>query len=427
MGLAANVLYSSYTKIKGLKGVINERKTLLEAVVLGGELMLVSGAEIYRVEDTMNHMLKRSEYEQTETIVYGTGIFVTLSDPNKEPLTRVKRVAARCTSINRICLVNDVSRHFCEGKITVEEALRQLQEIQAPTTIQYDWLTQGLGYVGVSAFFAPMFGGSLGDFLAATVVGVCLAIAAWIGKALKFNDFCFNAFGAFVLAFSAMTICHSYPGLNSDTIIVSAVMPLVPGVTFTTAIRDTLNGDYAAGSARILEAIVVGLAVAFGVGGTSCSPQHGRRTLMIIQVFSAFWAVAMFSILTETPKKFLPYAAFSGGFAWWAYLVINNLDSFNTQAAFFSILAVAFLSHILARIMKAPVTVFLIAGILPSVPGAGIYRTVYYLIQGDQTLSTHYLISTLHTAGAIALAIFITDSVVNLVHLYHEGSHARRN
>ena len=111
-----------------------------------------------------------------------------------------------------------------------------------------------------------MFGGSLGDFLAATVVGVCLAIAAWIGKALKFNDFCFNAFGAFVLAFSAMTICHSYPGLNSDTIIVSAVMPLVPGVTFTTAIRDTLNGDYAAGSARILEAIVVGLAVAFGVG-----------------------------------------------------------------------------------------------------------------------------------------------------------------
>ena len=70
---------------------------------------------------------------------------------------------------------------------------------------------------------------------------------------------------------------------------------------------------------------------------------------------------------------------------------------------------------------------FLIAGILPSVPGAGIYRTVYYLIQGDQALSMYYLVVTLHTAGAIALAIFITDSVVNLVHLYHEGSHARRN
>ena len=105
----------------------------------------------------------------------------------------------------------------------------------------------------------------------------------------------------------------------------------------------------------------------------------------------------------------------------------QNLTHSTLQATFFSILAMAFLSHILARIKKAPVTVFLIAGILPTVPGAGIYRTVYYLIQGDQALSTHYLISTLHTAGAIALAIFITDSVVNLVHLYHEGSHARRN
>ena len=57
----------------------------------------------------------------------------------------------------------------------------------------------------------------------------------------------------------------------------------------------------------------------------------------------------------------------------------------------------------------------------------GFYRTVYYLIQGDQALHTHYPISTLHTAGAIALAIFgITDPVVNLVHLYHEGSHEKK-
>ena len=121
--------------------------------------------------------------------------------------------------------------------------------------------------LGVSAFFAPMFGGSLGDFLAAAVVGVCLAVAVWIGKTLKFNDFCFNAFGAFVLAFSAMTICHSLSGTEFRYDYRQRChAALSREVTFTTAIRDTLNGDYAAGSARILEAIVVGLAVAFGVG-----------------------------------------------------------------------------------------------------------------------------------------------------------------
>ncbi len=106
-------------------------------------------------------------------------------------------------------------------------------------------------------------------------------------------------------------------------------------MTFTTAIRDTLNGDYAAGSARILEAIVVGLAVAFGVGAGLRGPQHGRRTFMIIQVFSAFWAIAMFSILTDTRKSSFRMRLFSGAFAWWAYLVINELTHSTLQAAFF--------------------------------------------------------------------------------------------
>ena len=134
-------------------------KTLLEAVVLAGELMLVSGAEIYRVEDTMNHMLKRSEYEQTETIVYGTGIFVTLSDPNKEPLTRVKRVAARCTSINRICQVNDVSRHFCEGKITVEEALKFFENVPSIARKIATLNDVGLSYIRLGQPSTELSGG----------------------------------------------------------------------------------------------------------------------------------------------------------------------------------------------------------------------------------------------------------------------------
>ena len=56
---------------------------------------------------------------------------------------------------------------------------------------------------------------------------------------------------------------------------------------------------------------------------------------MIIQVFSAFWAIALFSILTDTRKRFLPYAAFFRRFAWWAYLVINNLTHSTLQATFF--------------------------------------------------------------------------------------------
>ena len=149
--------------------------------------------------------------------------------------------------------------------------------------------------------------------------------------------------------------------------------------------------------------------------------------VMVIQTIGAFFAVASFTRILELPRRFLMWYGTAGALCWLVYLNVRDGAGSKILAAFAAGLAVAVFSHLAARILKAPVTVFLIAGILPTVPGAGIYRTVYYLIQGDQALSTHYLISTLHTAGAIALAIFITDSVVNLVHLYHEGSHARRN
>ena len=84
-------------------------------------------------------------------------------------------------------------------------------------------------------------------------------------------------------------------------------------------------------------------------------------------------------------------------------------------AAFWSSILVALLSHIFARVFKAPVTVFLVSGILPTVPGASIYRCVYYMIQGDPALSNSYFIETLQISGAMAMAIFIVDSIFRLM------------
>ena len=144
---------------------------------------------------------------------------------------------------------------------------------------------------------------------------------------------------------------------------------------------------------------------------------------MIIQIGSAFLAVAMFALLLEVPKRYVVHAAFTGAIAWWVYMLIEERGGSALLAAFLSTLVVAVISHILARLKKAPVTVFLVSGILPAVPGAAIYRSVYYLIQGSTNLSLHYLIQTLQIAGAIAMAIFIMDSLFRLFLLYHEKNH----
>lgn len=71
----------------------------------------------------------------------------------------------------------------------------------------------------------------------------------------------------------------------------------------------------------------------------------------------------------------------------------------------------AVMAHTFVRIYKAPVTLFLIAGVLPTVPGAGMYQTVHYILEENEKMAAHYLIQTLEIAGVIALAIFVVDTI----------------
>ena len=135
---------------------------------------------------------------------------------------------------------------------------------------------------------------------------------------------------------------------------------------------------------------------------------------MIVRGLGAFIAIFTFAVLQETPKKYLGCAGIVGAVGWLAYLLSEHAGADTVLATFMSAMTITLISHTFARIFKAPVTVFLIAGILPTVPGAGMYRIVYYIIQGDRAMSSYYLTNTLELAGVIAIAIFIMDTLFRL-------------
>lgn len=139
---------------------------------------------------------------------------------------------------------------------------------------------------------------------------------------------------------------------------------------------------------------------------------------MIFQVVSACLSVYFFTMLLEIPKRYAMFCSIVGGVNWWVYLLVMEVSESSMAAAFFASLAVAILSQIFARTQKTPVNVFLVAGILPTVPGAGIYRCVYYFIRNNPNQSSYYLLQTLKVAGAIAMAIFITDSLFRIYQHY---------
>lgn len=135
---------------------------------------------------------------------------------------------------------------------------------------------------------------------------------------------------------------------------------------------------------------------------------------LVLVTVGCFLAVAGFAVLVETPQKYILQAGFAGAFGGWVYFYSMQRGLDTVPACFLSALVISLVAHIFARIFKAPVTVFLIAGILPTVPGAGMYRAVYYIIADDRAQSSYYLLQTLEIAGVIALAIFIVDTVFRI-------------
>ncbi len=136
--------------------------------------------------------------------------------------------------------------------------------------------------------------------------------------------------------------------------------------------------------------------------------------MMVIQVIGSFIAVVSFAIIIGVPRKFLTYAGFVGAVGWLVYLLLLEAGLTPVAVMFYAALVVALISHSFARIMKTPVTLFLIAGILPLVPGVGMYRIVYNLITNNNSLAGYYFNQTIQIAGMIALAIFIMDTVFRL-------------
>lgn len=131
----------------------------------------------------------------------------------------------------------------------------------------------------------------------------------------------------------------------------------------------------------------------------------------IIKIVGVFLSIFAFSVYLETPKKHVIKAGLVGAIGGTVYLICVNFRMGEVLASFLSALAVSFVSHVFARIFKTPVTLFLIAGILPTVPGAGMYRIVHHILIKDEAMTAFYMIQTLEIAGAIALAIFLMDSL----------------
>ncbi len=244
-------------------------RMLADTAVLAGEIMLKAGAETCRVEDTIRRILSTSGFDHCEAFVVTTGIMVTLESPGSQVISLNRRVRGKSTNLGNIDLVNTISRQFCRGDLGLPETYRRLKNLEP---VQYPhWLTH-LCMVGTAACFTWILGGKGPECAVAAVNGLYFIGSRILNRKLHLNDFVFNMFASFLMAFTCLASQELFaPDLLAEPTIAGSIMALLPGLAMTNGIRDTLEGDYMSGTARMIEAFVTAASLALGIGiGMAC-------------------------------------------------------------------------------------------------------------------------------------------------------------
>lgn len=240
---------------------INE---IIRFVSFAGQMILENGGETYRAEDTIVRMLE-NKVDNVQTFVTPTGVFVSVQQDGKI-YTKLNRITTRGTDLNKIALVNDLSRRFSQEENSTLNLNDYLQELKAINSMEKYNYTLKIFAAGIAASTLMMaIGGSHYDFIPTFITAMLLQIFVMSLEKIGFPSFIVNCFGgAFVTIFS---ILFSQWGQGSlDMIIIGSIMTLVPGVAIANSLRDIISGDLISGTARGVDALIAAIGIATGVG-----------------------------------------------------------------------------------------------------------------------------------------------------------------
>lgn len=238
---------------------------ILHVATFAGQIILENGGETYRVEETIWRICDAYGVYFADSFVTPTGIMVSVSDENHYTTTLVKRVKNRSVNLQKIHLVNDLSRNISIKNYTVDEFLTELNKIEK--TERYSIPLTILCSAISASSFCLLMGGSLRDLAITFIIGLLLKTFAVFSGQLNINDFFINSLGGAISAFLALIFVKYGIGENVDKIIIGSVMLLVPGLAITNALRDTIAGDLVSGLTRAAEAFFIAIAIAVGTGG----------------------------------------------------------------------------------------------------------------------------------------------------------------
>ncbi len=399
---------------------------VLEVAAKAGHILLENGAEISRVEDIMSRISTHFGVDSGNFFVLSNGIFTTgragkvaKSGAQASTYANVEFIPIRAIQLSKVVAVNRLSYDIVNGRATLADARQRLERIAAepPKPAWEQILGSGVGAAG----FCAVFGGGWADCGVDLVVGMLL-YAFVLGVSNRYLSKIVSGIASALVATLLCIVAWRLGfGDSLANIIIGAIMPLIPGVPFVNGVRDLANSDYLAGFTRLTDAMLGFFCIAVGVslvfvadgwmhgGMLSLNMAVNPHTAgLLIQAFAAFAGTAAFALLFGIDRELYAPAGVIGAIGWALYLVlVRYCGGTPVTATLVSATLVCVLSRMAAIPFRVPAQGFLLCGIFPLVPGAGIFWYTYYLTDGQFDLSMHSGWVAVKVAIAIVLGIIL--------------------
>lgn len=419
--------------IKGKSGEAAENKLDFERVLaLSLELgkgLLHCGASVSRVENAVERVCMAYGVVEVNAWVVPSMIIASIVTPDGDTFTQMERVYIITNNLQKMERYNQLSRDICTKKIPLSIAEQSARQVREERYYKM-WHLVLSGAVAAGAF-SILFGGSVVDAFLTTLIGALMTYLNIVLSVKSFNSyarsFMLSVLGGclcilFSAAFDAVGIeCHC------SMIIIGTIMVVAPGLMVCNAVRDLFVGDLFSGTFQILNGILMMLAIVAGYATSmiifkniAVFNEPFSRTGVAYYVYSliaAVFGVAGFSLMFSISLKRLPFATLNAIVTYVIYLVVIYFDEGDVFTAnFVATVYGAVASEILARVTKAPSTVYIIPAIIVLVPGGPLYYTLNYLVEGDWANCSAAGINTALIFLGIAVGLSIVAAVFQIIH-----------
>ena len=395
--------------------------TLLDMATELGYYLAISGAETFRVEDSVGRIL--GAYGLTaEVFAIPNCLTVSIDTADGQPMTRMRRVDYQTVDLDSVERFSNLSRRICAEKPDPKDAMDWLHNV-AHSRIKYKLPLHLAGSFLGAAGFGLFFGADVWETLIAGLCGILVGLVIKAMSSLKVNNFFTTILAAFLMSILAYSISATGMISGADSAIIGALMILVPGLLFTNAMRDIIFGDTNSGVNRIVQVILVAVAIAIGTGfALNVStflfgvPSGSQANIYSdwITIIAAFIGCIGFAIQFNVHGPGGLLCSLGGGLTWLVYCIAFRLTEDAIMSNFLAAIFASVYSEIMARVRKYPAISYLVVSLFPLLPGAGVYFTTNHLVKGDMDSFISTGTQTIAIAGSLAIGILIVSTIVRL-------------